>query len=154
VLDVESPGAASMSVVRGTGRTLRFESRQTLVVYVILLVGTLIRLSIYAGRPSLWIDEARLALNIGTRSYLQLLRPLDYDQAAPPLFLWATKLMVQVGGMNEYALRVIPLLAGVCVPVLVLVVGSRLANRRVGSLAGVLAAVLPGLVRHSVEAKP
>ncbi|OKH35447.1 hypothetical protein NIES2119_20340 [[Phormidium ambiguum] IAM M-71] len=62
---------------------------------------------------SLWGDEAYIALNIVNRSYLELLQPLDYDQAAPPGFLWIEKLAVQLFGNNEYSLRLFPLIAGI-----------------------------------------
>jgi 4-amino-4-deoxy-L-arabinose transferase-like glycosyltransferase len=124
------------------------------VVIAALAVGALIRLWFYAARPSLWIDEARVALNIGSRSWGELLRPLDFDQAAPPLFLWVTKLAVLVLGMNEYGLRAVPLLASLAIPPLVFVLADRLAGRRVAVLATVLAAVSPGLVRHAAELKP
>jgi hypothetical protein len=39
------------------------------VAIAALAVGALIRLWVYAARPSLWIDEARVALNIGARSW-------------------------------------------------------------------------------------
>jgi hypothetical protein len=32
-------------------------------------------------------DEARLAVNVASRSWPGLLQPLDLDQTAPPLFL-------------------------------------------------------------------
>src|SRR5689334_23171439 len=77
-----------------------------------VLFGALVRLVQYASNRSLWSDEAMLALNIVDRSYLELLKPLDYNQAAPPLFLWLEKLAVQLLGNNEYALRLVPLTAG------------------------------------------
>lgn len=75
--------------------------------------GIIIRISQYINNRSLWGDEAYIALNIVNRSYLELLQPLDYDQAAPPGFLWVEKLAVQVFGNNEYALRLFPLIAGI-----------------------------------------
>jgi hypothetical protein len=95
-----------------------------------------------------------VALNIGARSWGELLRPLDFDQAAPPLFLWATKLAVLVLGMNEYGLRAVPLVASLAILPLVFLLAERLAGRRTAVLATVLAAVSPGLVRHAAELKP
>ncbi len=129
-------------------------SRERLLLAAALGLSALIRIPIYAGRPSLWIDEARLALSVGTRSYRELLKPLDYDQAAPPLFLWATKLAVAMGGMSELALRALPLVAGLFVPALAWAVGRRLGGTRIGLLAAFLCAASPGLVRHVAELKP
>lgn len=59
------------------------------VLRAALAVGVTLRVLLYLSSRSLWLDEACLALNLAGRSYLDLLRPLDYDQVAPPLFLWA-----------------------------------------------------------------
>jgi hypothetical protein len=55
-------------------------------------VGVVLPAILYFARPSLLLDEVRLALNIGARSWIGLTRPLDYDQTAPLLFLWAETL--------------------------------------------------------------
>lgn len=54
-----------------------------------------------------------LALNLVNRSYSELLQPLDYDQAAPPGFLWIEKTAILVFGNSEYSLRIWPLIAGI-----------------------------------------
>jgi hypothetical protein len=58
----------------------------------------------FAAR-SLWLDESMLALNIASRPLGELLRPLDYNQVAPPLFLWLSRLSIRLAGTNEMALR-------------------------------------------------
>jgi len=128
--------------------------RQRLILAAAFTAGTLFRVIPYVRRPSLWLDEARLALNLGSRSFAGLLRPLDYDQAAPPLFLWAEKLAMLAGGANEYALRALPLLAGLLVPVLTYLLARRLAGIRVATVAAVLTAISPALVYYSVQLKP
>ncbi len=125
-----------------------------LALVVALAAGAFFRIWGYGARASLWIDEARLALNIAGRSYAGLLRPLDYDQAAPPLFLWAEKLATQIGGVNELALRALPFAAGMALPFLALTLGTRLAGRTAGMIAAGLAAVAWPLVRYSFELKP
>lgn len=85
----------------------------TQLAFLAIAYGIIIRLAQYISNRSLWGDEAYIALNIVNRSYLELLQPLDYDQAAPPGFLWLEKLAVQLFGNNEYALRLFPLTAGI-----------------------------------------
>lgn len=80
---------------------------------IIIGFGLLVRLVQYISNRSLWADEASIALNITHRSYLELLKPLDYNQAAPPGFLWMEKLALQLLGNNEYAFRLFPLIAGI-----------------------------------------
>lgn len=83
------------------------------LAFLAIAYGIIIRLAQYISNRSLWGDEAWIALNIVNRSYLELLQPLDYKQAAPPGFLWIEKLAVQLFGNNEYALRLFPLIAGI-----------------------------------------
>lgn len=80
---------------------------------LIVFWGIFLRVSQYVSNRSLWGDEVMLALNLVNRSYLELLKPLDYDQAGPPGFLWIEKTAILIFGNNEYALRLWPLLAGI-----------------------------------------
>lgn len=59
------------------------------------------------------IDEANLAFNLVDRSYAGLFTNLDHAQYAPPLFAIAVKACFTVFGVHEYALRLVPLLAGI-----------------------------------------
>jgi Dolichyl-phosphate-mannose-protein mannosyltransferase len=134
--------------VRKPGR-----SSATMLV-LITAVGTVLRLAHYFGRPSLRLDEARLALNVATRSWAGLLRPLDYDQTAPPIYLWLEKAATLVGGMNELAFRLPAIVPGIlCIPSLY-VVARRLASDRIALLAAALAAVSPLCIQYSAESKP
>ncbi|MBW4467727.1 MAG: glycosyltransferase family 39 protein [Pegethrix bostrychoides GSE-TBD4-15B] len=109
-----------------------------------ILFGVLVRLVQYLHRRSLWEDEANLALNIVNRSYLELLQPLDYNQAAPPLFLWIEKAAVQVFGNSEYALRLFPFICGI----LALVGFYQLAKRYTTALAAPIAVILFACLKY------
>jgi hypothetical protein len=128
--------------------------RDKVILLVAMTAGSLVRLIPYLERPSLWLDEARLALNIGARSFAGLLQPLAYDQAAPPLFLWAEKAAVLLGGVNEYALRALPLAAGLLVPVITYALAGRLLRRPEAAVAASLTALSPALVQYSAQVKP
>lgn len=82
--------------------------RGTKIVYGLGVLLTLIQY--FSGR-SIWLDEAKIALNILDRSYLGLLEPLHSNQVAPILFLWVERFFGDVFGMNDLALRLFPLLA-------------------------------------------
>ena len=56
-----------------------------------LLLGLCLRGWHYLANPSVWHDEAALALNVLGKSFHDLLGPLYFAEAAPPLFLWAEK---------------------------------------------------------------
>ncbi len=79
----------------------------------ILALGIVLRLVSFVTDPSLRLDEVRIALNVATRSFGQLLPPLDYQQSAPPLFLWVEKALTVLFGLSDSTLRLFPLAAGV-----------------------------------------
>ena len=109
------------------------------IVAAACVAGTILRLIQYLqGRP-LWLDEAMLALNIGSRGLPELLGRLDYHQVAPPLFLLLERAAVNLGGVDELSLRAFPMLAGIAtLPILYL------AARRLIGLEGALFAVWLG----------
>src|SRR5215216_3972810 len=85
------------------------------LLVAVLLVGTGLRLFHYLLGRSLWLDEARIALNIASRGWTELLEPLAYDQSAPLLFLWGLKGFTVALGVHEWALRALPVAAGIWV---------------------------------------
>ncbi|HEX7024072.1 MAG TPA: hypothetical protein VF187_04560, partial [Gemmatimonadales bacterium] len=70
----------------------------TLTLAGILVLGAVLRIVEFLHNRSFWVDEAMLALSIGTRSFAELVRPLSYDQTAPVLFLWLVKTSSLIGG--------------------------------------------------------
>jgi len=119
----------------------------------LVTVGAVPRLLLYQRRYPLWIDEARLALNLGTRSFAGLLQPLSYDQSGPILFLWLQKVVVSVGGLNELSLRLVPLAAGLLAIFLVYRAGAALGGTAAGWWAGLFLAVSPHLTKYAIENK-
>ncbi|WP_019504324.1 glycosyltransferase family 39 protein [Pleurocapsa sp. PCC 7319] len=119
-----------------------------------LILGILVRIIQYLSNRSLWFDEANLALNIVHRSYGELVQTLDHNQAAPLGFLWLEKLAIQVFGNNEYALRLLPTVAGI----VALVIFYFLANRYCSKFATPIAIALFACSRYTLyfatELKP
>jgi len=79
----------------------------------LLLFGIILRLTYYFQDYDLIIDEANIARNLYERNLWQLCLPLNYEQYAPPVFLWIEKLFSLVFGFSEKALRLYPLLCGI-----------------------------------------
>jgi len=120
----------------------------------IVMLGAAVRIGFYLSRPSLTIDETMLSLDLGIQSFAQLLHPLASLQTGPVLFLWGVKACIAIGGMNEYALRLIPLVAGILVPYLVWRVARRILSDAGATIAVAVAAFAPTLIQYSVTVKP
>ncbi len=121
--------------------------------WAILALGALLRMAQYAADRSLWMDEAKLALNIVARSYGELAQPLDYDQGAPLGFLLLTRLAVSLFGPGEYALRLIPLLAGLAALPLFYAVAKRSLQPNAVPLALALFVLSSPLIYYASEVK-
>ncbi len=123
-------------------------------IMVFFVVGVAIRLIRYLLRFPLWGDEAMLALNFLDRDYAGLMRPLDFHQVAPLLFLWIELTAVKLLGFHEWSLRLFPLLCGLAS----LFFFYRLAKLLLRGTALVLAvgvfAVTYSSLRYATEVKP
>ena len=126
----------------------------SLALAAIAAAGCVLRLVQYGANASLWNDEQLLALNIGRRTILELLRPLDHDQSAPVGFLVVVRAVTRLFGMNEHALRAVPLLAGMGTVILGVVIARRLLSPAFAVLAALLFAFGPKLMAWSDSAKP
>lgn len=120
---------------------------------VIFLAGVVLRLRQYLTGRSLWVDEAMLALNIVNRNFLDLFKPLDYDQGAPIGFLLVEKTFNLLLGRNEYALRLFPLILGLLSLVIFYLLLKRFTRGTSLVLAFALFALNPRLVYYSSEVK-
>jgi len=78
----------------------------------ILIAGIVLRVVVFFQNRSLFIDEGAIASQIVSRSFGELFEPLQY-QFSPPLFSTLVKISTILFGANEYALRLVPLLAGI-----------------------------------------
>ncbi|MGL5875105.1 MAG: glycosyltransferase family 39 protein [Xenococcaceae cyanobacterium] len=120
---------------------------------VIICFGIIVRLAQYVYNRSLWADEATLALNIVDRSYLELFKPLDYEQGAPIGFLLIEKFFVQIFGNNEYALRLFPLLSACLSFLLLYKLAQKCLDRKAIPIALILFASLSDIVYYATEVK-
>lgn len=123
------------------------------ISWIIIIFGIIIRLIQYISNRSLWADESVLALNIVNRSYTELTQPLDYDQVAPIGFLWIEKLLVNLLGNNEFALRLFPLMAGILSLFIFAIVARRYLNNFGRIIAILLFSTLSPIVYYSTEVK-
>ncbi len=140
--------------VAGPLRSHRSRFRSDLIFWVIFLVGFILRLRRYLQDRGLMHDDAQLASNIFSRSFSQLLRPLNIgDQAAPVGFLILQKTSTTIFGHGELALRLVPFLASVVVLPIFFVAVRRLASPAIALMGLGWMALAEPLVRYSSEAK-
>src|SRR5579883_2362813 len=124
-----------------------------LLVGLALVAGVGLRVLAYARNPSLWIDEAMLALNILYRGPAELFEPLDMNQGAPVGFLLAAKACVAGFGGNEFSLRLIPFAASLAGVVLFGVFAYRALPLTAARYAVALFALSPYLAGYAAEFK-
>src|SRR5437762_282257 len=79
----------------------------------ILLLGIGLRSYQYLMGRSMWDDETHLALNFMNHGFARLMRPLDYIQAAPALFILLVKAIVEIFGYSELAFRAFPFVSSI-----------------------------------------
>lgn len=125
----------------------------SLLPWFLIGVGILFRLTIFFQNRNLIIDEANIVRNLDERNFIELLRPLRYEQFAPPVFLWFEELFSLLFGYGEYAARLFPLLCGIIFLFVLYALLRRVLPLQVLWFPMALAAVAPILVRYSAEVK-
>jgi hypothetical protein len=141
------------------GRPRRFaeladSTAASVAIVSVTVVATVARFREYFERRSMWFDEAAVAMNIVLRSFRQLLQPLDNEQTAAPLFLWGERVAYLIGGNNEFALRALPLLAGLMLPIAMWAVARRLLPTIEAIIAVAFLSLAPLVVYYANETKP
>ena len=132
-------------------RPARVAARATLAL---VALGVLWRVARFASGPPLWGDEAFIAVNLLVRDYAGMLRTLEYYQIVPLGFLWAELAVVRILGGSEWAVRLIPFLAGLASLGLFARFATRSVDRRAALVAVGIFAASYYLVRHATEVKP
>jgi hypothetical protein len=113
------------------------------------------RLRQWLGGRSLWLDEALIARSLVSRDYVGLVaEPLQGDQAGPVLWLWSTRVSLDLFGDGERQLRLVPLLAGLVTLVLTWRLARRLLPDVLVPVAVGLVVLSPALLYFSNEVKP
>lgn len=122
---------------------------------LLIALGAEMRVRQWWGARSLWLDEALIARSLVSRDYAGLVaEPLQGDQAGPVLWLWSTRLSLDLLGEGERALRVVSLLAGVVSLVLAWRLARHLLPPVLVPVAVALVVLSPSLVYFSNEVKP
>jgi hypothetical protein len=119
----------------------------------LVALGLGLRLYHYLRNPSMWHDEAALVLNVLSKGFGELLGPLFFYEAAPPLFLWAERAIALTLGEGTFALRLLPCAASCAALVLLVPVARRVLRPAAVPAAILLFACADNLLWHACEAK-
>ena len=117
-------------------------------------LGLALRAYHYARNPSVWHDEAALILNVLSKSFVDLLGPLYFAEAGPPLFLWLERAVRLLLGDDVFTLRFLPFAASCLALAMVAATARRLLRPAAAPIAVLLFACSRSLLWHASEAKP
>jgi hypothetical protein len=123
------------------------------LVAALVLLGIGLRLVPMFQNRNLWIDEAMLGLNLVERSPRELLKPLDWNQAAPVGFLLAVKAAMTSFGNSEWAMRLFPFVGSLLGLIGFAWIARRMLAPAAATLGIALFAISPHLVDYSAECK-
>ncbi len=118
-----------------------------------VLIGIALRLIRWWAGRNFWLDECFLAMNLMSRSYGALAKPLDYNQGAPLGFLWLVKFCMGIFGQSERAMRIVPLISSCMALVLMALVSRRMLAWPAALLATALLAILEPQIYFASELK-
>lgn len=116
---------------------------------LILLLAVVLRLVLI--HQSLWLDESIQALALmGKMGPLMQYALADYQ---PPLYHFIGYAFTHLLGYSEIVLRLPSLICGIFTVYFVIKMGEYIGNKRVGIIAGLLAATNPLLIYYSQEGR-
>lgn len=122
------------------------------IVGLIMCAGIGVRAHVYLMNRALWLDEAALANNLLLPH--TILNNMQFGQAAPPLFKLISLVNLHLFGINEFALRLFPLVCGIlAIFVFYYVCTKILASRLAKILALLLFCANNYLIYYSSEFK-
>jgi hypothetical protein len=122
--------------------------------WAFVALGLGLRLYHYLRDPSIWHDEAALVLNVLGKGFRELLGPLQFAEASPPLFLWLERAVVLALGDSTYVLRLLSVLASSLALLLMVPLARSVLQPRAVPWAVLLFACSDRLLWHACEAKP
>jgi len=149
-----SPSVHQPSLTPAAGEKQVAARRLERATWAFVGLGLLLRIARYLMDYPLWWDEAFVAVNLIRRDYLDLLRPLDYSQVCPILFLWAELTIVKLLGFSEWSLRLFPLGCALAGVVLFRLVAGRVVRGVPLLIAVAIFAVSYHPIRHAADVKP
>ena len=120
---------------------------------LIILLGAFFRIAQWAWGQPFWTDEASLLLNVASKTARQLMGPLDFAQACPPVHLLMLRGLFVSLGDSSYSLRLASLtLALIALPMFVTLAWRMLPPIEAIGVASIFA-FSDRVIWHASEAK-
>ncbi len=129
-------------------------NRLAMALWAFVGLGLLLRIVRFLVNYPIWHDEAFVAVNFLDRGYADLLRPLDYSQVCPLLFLWIELTAVKLLGYSEWSLRIFPTLCALASVGLFWDLSRQFSRHLSHVLAVAIFAIAFTPIRHGAEVKP
>jgi 4-amino-4-deoxy-L-arabinose transferase-like glycosyltransferase len=120
----------------------------------LLASGLAVRCRQYLFAHSYWYDEAFLILPIRERGFAELLGPQPYNLVIPPVFLWVTHAVYEVGGDGELLMRLPAFLAGIAALFLMVPLARKVVGDAHAVWAFAFLVVCQHAVSHGCEVRP
>lgn len=130
-----------------------YQQASVVILVIAFVAGFALRFYMYLMNRSLWLDTAKLALNLIERNYIALFGPLDGKSMAPVGFLITSKLIGSAFGYSELSLTLLPFLFGIGALILFLYLCIAVLGRSVAPLAFVPFALCSTAIFYSGEFK-
>ena len=130
-------------------------SRSTARVVIALIAMNLVWRTVrYLLAFPIWGDEAFVAVNLLNLDYWAMVEPLEYGTIVPIGFMWLELAAAQAFGLGEWALRLVPYLAGLLSVFLFWKLSRTLLSGSSTMLAVAFFTASYYPVRHAAELKP
>lgn len=123
------------------------------ILITLTVIGTIMRFY-NLGLNSLWLDEIstyRYAIGSFEGMWQMMSTGTDYS---PPLFFVLEHFVLQILGVTEWSMRVVPAIFSIATIPLIYLVGQEFKDKYVGLLAAAIFTFSPFLLYYSQDARP
>lgn len=124
------------------------------LIFLIIILGAFLRVKMLLANPSFWHDECSLGWNIIHKNYGGFFGVLRFLQMAPPFFMVLSKLSVQILGITDFNLRIVPFFFGMASLILFFFLSDKIFKNKVSTVASTfLFAINQTMCNYSSEFK-
>lgn len=121
--------------------------------FLLILLGIIVRMVVLVHNRDLIIDEANIARNVFERGFIDLAKPLSYEQYAPPVFMWMLKISTALFSFSEIGFRLYPLVCGIGLLGMMYLLMKEIASVRTAWFPVGMLVVSYTMIRYSTEVK-